>query len=79
MVGIISVICGFFYKFLIKPIKHEISNIEANKEMAEQYEEERKLMMSGLFACLDGLHQLGANGNVTKMREKLIDYNINRD
>lgn len=33
--------------------------------------EEQQVMCYGMLACLDGLKQLGANGNVTKAHECL--------
>lgn len=36
--------------------------------------EENTLILRGLFASLDGLHQLGANGNVTDSRAELQAY-----
>lgn len=36
-----------------------------------QIKEEQCLICYGLLSCLDGLKQLGANGNVTTAHEKL--------
>ena len=35
------------------------------------------IMMSSVFACLDGLTQLGANGKVTEAKENLLKTLIN--
>jgi hypothetical protein len=34
--------------------------------------------MRSEFTCLDGLTQLGANGEVTKMKQEMKDYLIGR-
>lgn len=40
-------------------------------EEINQIKEEQCLICYGLLSCLDGLKQLGANGNVTVAHEKL--------
>lgn len=40
--------------------------------------EARELMLGGLYAALDGLRQLGANGNVTNAEERLKTYMFKR-
>jgi hypothetical protein len=44
-----------------------VDSISARKE-------ENTLIIKGLFAALDGLHQQGANGCVTKSRTELQEY-----
>ena len=46
----------------------EISNIKA----------EQQVICYALLACLDGLKQLGANGNVTKVHDTL-DKHLNKN
>lgn len=51
--------------------------LERQKEQDKELQEIRKeqcVICYGLLACLDGLKQLGANGNVTKSHEKLDKY-----
>lgn len=40
----------------------------------ELVKEEQTMLCSALLACLDGLKQLGANGEVTKAHERLSKY-----
>ena len=42
----------------------------------EESAEERALMMEGMLACIDGLHQLGANGDTTEIKTKLNSFLI---
>ena len=37
---------------------------------------ESRMMLQALFACLDGLKQMGANGQVTGARTRLEEYLI---
>lgn len=39
--------------------------------------EERRMLLKGVYACLDGLHQQGCNGQVTHTHAQLNDYIIN--
>ena len=43
----------------------------------QEIRDEQCVIVYGLLACLDGLKQLGANGNVTKARDSL-DKHINK-
>lgn len=43
----------------------------------QEIREEQCVIVYGLLACLDGLKQLGANGNVTKAHASL-DKHINK-
>lgn len=47
----------------------EITDKQATENTGIKKEQE--VICFALFACLDGLHQLGANGNVTKALETL--------
>lgn len=44
--------------------------------LSERLERELALMMRGMFACLEGLQQLGANGETTKIKDELSDFLI---
>ena len=46
-------------------------NQNKQDEEIKQLKEEQCLICYGLLSCLDGLKQLGANGNVTAAHEKL--------
>lgn len=48
----------------MQELREEISRIKA----------EDSILCEGLFACLDGLEQLGANSVVTKTKKKLNDH-----
>ena len=53
----------------------DIAALEAkhNKDMKE-LKDELQILCEGMLAALDGLMQKGANGNVTKVHEKLEIY-----
>ena len=44
------------------------------ERQAEHRKEDTKIILSSLLACLDGLHQQGANGIVTKTKAELEEY-----
>jgi hypothetical protein len=44
------------------------------EKQADHRKEDTKIILSSLLACLDGLHQQGANGPVTKAKEDLEKY-----
>lgn len=46
------------------------------ERQAEHRKEDTKIILSSLLACLDGLHQQGANGIVTKTKAELEEYII---
>ena len=56
--------------------KH-IDDMHGNKKEIEEIKEEQQMLCLGIFACLDGLKQLGANGNVTEAHRKLHEYIMN--
>lgn len=65
------------YKWFIKPKETE----EDLKEVSNKQKEDIKSIKTELcmntyciLACLDGLKQLGANGNVTEAHDKLQKY-----
>lgn len=63
IIGIMTIIGAAFgiYKVVHK------ANAKLDKVIIMQ-----PVMLKGLFACLDGLHQLNCNGEVTKTREELL-------
>lgn len=46
------------------------------EKQAEHRKEDMTIVLSSLLACLDGLHQQGANGPVTEAKAKLEQYII---
>lgn len=44
------------------------------ERQADHRKEDTKIILSSLLACLDGLHQQGANGPVTDAKAKLEKY-----
>jgi hypothetical protein len=53
-----------------------IRTLEEMKKSGQERKEENKLLIHGVLAALDGLQQLGANGNVTKAKENLKNFII---
>ncbi len=49
----------------------------AQQKSIELSLEERRMLLKGVFACLDGLHQQGCNGQVTHAHNELNNYIIN--
>ena len=47
---------------------------QAQDREIDRIKEENTLIVYALFACLDGLHQLGANHTVSTAKEKLDKY-----
>ncbi|MBQ8533478.1 MAG: hypothetical protein IJ462_01430 [Clostridia bacterium] len=54
----------------------EKQNVSQQKSI-ELSLEERRMLLKGVFACLDGLHQKGCNGQVTHAHNELNNYIIN--
>ena len=50
---------------------------ESNKADIDKLQEELAVLCYAILACLDGLKQLGANGNVTKAHDAL-DKHLNQ-
>ena len=55
-----------------------VRRMERTETLARSNDEAIKLIMKAQFACLDGLHQLGCNGEVTKARNDLKEYVIEK-
>lgn len=50
-----------------------LGKIERENKKHAVYDQAFKDLNDSMFAVLDGLHQLGCNGEVTKAREKFIE------
>lgn len=61
---------GIYYKIRFRFEKTERGD-QARKS-------ENTMIIRGLFACLDGLHQQGCNGAVTKCHKELEEYLIDK-
>lgn len=72
VIGALAVILGLAAKSYKWYLKQNTKDQEI-----EQLKEEQCIICYGLLSCLDGLKQLGANGNVTVAHEKL-EKHINR-
>lgn len=66
VLGAAIILLGAIFKTYNWYQKQNIQDKEIN-----QIKEEQCLICYGLLSCLDGLKQLGANGNVTVAHEKL--------
>ena len=69
IIGALSVIGGALFGVFrfIEQQKHNKQEIKAIKK-------EQALICYSLAVCIDGLHQLGANGEVTKASEKMKKF-----
>ena len=84
LIGAIGIILGVFIKLhnMIKSqddkhtsLDNRISTLEAK---SKQNEQENRLMLKGLLACLKGLKEQGCNGPVTQSIEEIDDYLIKK-
>lgn len=50
-----------------------LAKVERATKRHEVYDAAFKDLNDSMFAVLDGLHQLGCNGEVTKAREKFLE------
>lgn len=50
-----------------------LSKVERAAKRHDVYDTAFKDLNDSMFAVLDGLHQLGCNGEVTKAREKFLE------
>ena len=55
----------------------KIDEMQSNRREIEEIRKEQKVLCKGVLACLDGLKQLGANGNVTETYNALNEHIIN--
>lgn len=84
LIGACGVILGVFFKLhnMIKAqddkytsLDNRISTLE---DKSKQNEQENRLMLKGLLACLKGLKEQGCNGPVTQSIEEIDDYLIKK-
>jgi hypothetical protein len=73
VVASITTICGFL--FSLYKIFRRFESLEDSNKCRKK---ENVILIRSTFAMLDGLHQLGANGEVTKARQELQDYIVQR-
>ena len=66
VISALGVIYGFFRKMQKFIDKHE-----KNTQDIKEVKREQQLIFKGIFACLDGLEQLGANHTVPKVKGEL--------
>lgn len=62
--------CGGIIAVVFKLVRWMDRQAKQDKEIAE-LKAEQQVMCYAMLACLDGLKQLGANGNVTKAYDAL--------
>jgi hypothetical protein len=55
-----------------------VTSVQELKADSEKQREQTRIMTRALFVVLDGLQQVGANGNVTKMHKELETYLVNQ-
>lgn len=53
-----------------------VKSVQDLKKDNEKQREQTHVLTRGVLAALDGLHQLGANGNVTKSLQDIEDYMV---
>jgi flagellar basal body-associated protein FliL len=74
--GVVSMLAGmvtFFYKMLSRFDRIEQTSAKQQHEL-EQRRTDNSIMLRSISACLDGLKQIGANGNVTSVKKELDEY-----
>ena len=64
-----AVLCGFAFRFFRWLVEQKDQSLKI-----KEIQEEQTLICFVLLATLDGLKQLGANGEGTKAHEKLSKY-----
>lgn len=62
----VGVIYGVFRK-----LQKFVDKFEKYEQDIKEIKQEQKLMFKALFACLDGLEQMGANHTVPKAKDEL--------
>ena len=72
VVSIIT-IATFFFGIIVY-IANLAYRFKKLERQAGYRKEDMKIVLSSLLACLDGLHQQGANGPVTKAKAELEKY-----
>lgn len=69
LIGAIAVLCGFLFRF-VKWVMEQ----KAQSDKIKEVQAEQTVMCYVLLAALDGLKQLGANGEVTKAHDMLSKH-----
>ena len=67
--GVLAALGGFVYKFV-----NWLSEQKEQSEKIKLIQEEQTVICFSLLAALDGLKQLGANGEVTKAHDYLSKH-----
>ena len=72
ILGILGTLCG-----VLIAVFRFYGRFEKLEDKVRQDDALLKTLCRGVFACLDGLHQMGCNGEVSKaielLRDKVID------
>ncbi len=71
--GVIVTMAVAVIKWFARQAKQD-DDIRGIREEQQEIKAEQGIMSYALLACLDGLKQLGANGNVTAAHAKLEKY-----
>ena len=61
---------------VVKSANQVVTTVKEIKKDDEKQREQNHLLTHGVVAALDGLQQLGANGEVTKAHQALKNYMI---
>ena len=79
-VGVIATLIGVILKahkwyLELESLRSEVAELKAHhEEDLKQVNEENTMICYALSACLDGLRQLGANGEVSVARDKMDKF-----
>lgn len=79
-VGVIATLIGVILKvhkwyLELEALRKEVDELQKHhEEDLKQVNEENTMICSALSACLNGLQQLGANGEVSTVKEKLDTF-----
>ena len=73
---ILGVIIGGYklYDKILDNLKDIEKRVDKLEHETVRIKEEDRIIISSLRACLDGLHQQGCNGEVTKAMKEIDDY-----
>ena len=59
---------------MLKKLDCNTADIATVKVDVRESKEERQIMLKALLACLEGLHEQGCNGPVTRAIDEIKDY-----
>lgn len=59
---------------MLKKIDCNSNDVTTLKADVKESKEERQIMLKALLACLEGLHEQGCNGPVTRAIDEIKDY-----